>query len=126
NCHHSLKTSGWRQQRGWPGRAGLPAWSPQHWSVTRLIVARAGSRAPLDDALRDVAARVSRMNDPAGTAQAADNARKLIHDLVPRIDKLSWSDNDVRALMNAIADGDYPEVQSAEQAALSLQALNSA
>jgi len=125
NCHHSLKSSGGRQQRGWPGRAGLPAWSPQHWAVTRLVVARVGSRATLDDAIRDVASRVSRMNDPAGTAQAAENARKLIHDLVPRIDALSWSDNDVRALMNAIADADYADVHSAEQAALSLQALNS-
>ena len=50
-------------------------------------------------------------------------------DLIPRIDRLSWSDGDVRALMNSIADdGDYllrADVLSAEQAALALQALNS-
>jgi len=128
NCHHSLKTSGWRQERGWPGRAGLPAWSPQRWTVTRLIVARvsSSSRSQLDDALRDVATRVSRMNDPSGTAQAADNARKIANDVVARIDALSWNDSDVRSMMRAIAESDYVDVHSAEQAALSLQSLNSA
>lgn len=131
NCHHALKNSTWRQERGWSGRPGLPSWSPQHWAVLRLIVNRAapGARGQLDDAVQQLAARVARMNDPAGVAQAADAARRTMDDLVPRIDRLSWSDADVRALMNAIADdGDYllrADVLSAEQAALALQALNS-
>jgi len=128
NCHHSLKTSGWRQERGWPGRAGLPAWSPQHWAVMKLIASRVSpsTREQLDEALAQVATRVSRMNDPAATAEAADNARKLAHDLVIKVDALKWSDSDVRDLMRAITDASYPDVHSAEQAALSLQSLNSA
>jgi cytochrome c554/c'-like protein len=125
NCHHSLKTSGARQERGWPGRAGLPAWSPQHWAVLRTLVARVSpaSRTQLDEALAQVASRVSRMNDPTGTAEAAESARKIANDLVPRIDALSWSDADVRAMIDAIAAASYTDVDSAQQAALSLQAL---
>lgn len=132
NCHHALKNSTWRQERGWSGRPGLPSWSPQHWAVLRLIVNRAApqSRAQLDDSVQQIAARVARMNDPSGVAQAADAARKAMDDLIPRIDRLSWSEGDTKALMNAIAnDGDYllrADVHSAEQAALALQALNSA
>ena len=66
------------------------------------------------------------MNDPAGTAEAAETARQLAHDLVRRVDALTWSDSDIRNLMRAITDGSYPDVHSAEQAALSLQSLNSA
>ncbi|MBV9496334.1 MAG: hypothetical protein JOZ54_18945 [Acidobacteria bacterium] len=131
NCHHSLRTSQWRQDRGWAGRAGLPSWSPQHWAVLRLIVGRVApqSRAQLDEQVQQLASRVARMNDRDGVVSAADSARKAMDDLIPRIDRLSWSESDVRAFMNAIADdGDYflrADVHSAEQAALSLQALNS-
>jgi hypothetical protein len=126
NCHHSLKGSGWRQERGWPGRAGLPAWSPQRWTVLRVLVSRVSpdTRASLDDQLQQVAARVARMNDASGTAQAADAARKSADALIARVDRLAWNDSDVRALMTAIATTtDVPDVQSAEQAALALQAL---
>jgi hypothetical protein len=131
NCHHGLKASQWRQVRGWPGRAGLPSWSPQHWAVLRLIVGRVapGARTQLDGQVQQLAARVARMNDRDGVASTAEAARRAMDELIPRIDKLSWSDAEVRALMNAIADdGDYllrADVHSAEQAALSLQALNS-
>ena len=44
NCHHALEPSSvWRQERGWPERAGLPAWSPQRWAVLRLILAKAST-----------------------------------------------------------------------------------
>jgi hypothetical protein len=129
NCHHSLKSGGWRQERGWTGRAGLPAWSPKRWTVLRVLVGRVSSdtRAQLDDQLRDVASRVARMNDPNGVAQAADTARKSADALVARVDRLAWSDSDVRSLITAIAsNAEVPDVQSAEQAALALQALGSA
>ena len=131
NCHHGLKASQWRQVRGWPGRAGLPSWSPQHWAVLRLIVGRVApsTRAQLDDQVQQLAARVARMNDRDAIASSADSIRRAMNDLIPRIDRLSWSESDVRSLMNTIADdGDYllrADVHSAEQAALSLQALNS-
>jgi hypothetical protein len=132
NCHHSLETSGSRQVRGWNGRAGLPAWSPQHWAVLRLIVNRAApnARAQLDDAVQQIANRVARMNDADGVATAADNAKRIIEGALPSIAKLTWRDSDVRETMRAIAaDEDFilrSDVHSAEQVALSLQSLSAA
>jgi hypothetical protein len=132
NCHHSLETSGWRQQRGWNGRAGLPAWSPQHWTVLRLIVNRAApaARAELDDAVQQIAARVARMNDGDGVATAAESAKRIVEGALPSIAKLTWRDSDVREVMRAIAgDEEFilrSDVHSAEQVALSLQSLSAA
>ena len=132
NCHHSLETSGWRQERGWPGRAGLPSWSPQHWAVLRLLVGRANPlvRSQLDNDVEILAVRVSKMNEPNGVLQAAVEARRLIDSVTPQIAALSWRDDDVRALMRTIAgDTDFiltSDVHSAEQTALALQSLASA
>lgn len=132
NCHHSLEGSQWRQERGWPGRAGLPAWSPQHWAVLRLLVQRAdpSSRAQLDDAVSLIATRVSRMNDREGVVQASDQARNLIEAVSPKVAALPWRDDDVRSLMRTIASEDEfllrTDVQSAEQTALALQSLSAA
>ncbi|MEA2162363.1 MAG: hypothetical protein QOK37_490 [Thermoanaerobaculia bacterium] len=131
NCHHSLESSGWRQERGWPGRAGLPAWSPQHWAVLRLLVGRASStaRAQLDSDVQLIASRVGRMNDTSGVAQAAADARRVIDGVTPQIAALSWRDDDVRTLMRTITgDTDFiltSDVHSAEQSALALQSLAS-
>ena len=128
-CHHSLEGSGWRQERGWPGRAGLPSWSPQHWAVLRLLVGRANpsARAQLDSSVQVIASRVSRMNDTNGIAQAATDAKRIIDSVTPQIAALSWRDDDVRALMRTIAgDTDFlqtADVYSAEQTALALQSL---
>jgi len=130
NCHHALKTT-WRQERGWPGRPGLPAWSPQRWGVLRLIVNKAApsSRAQLDDVVVQIASRVSRMNDPAAVASSADEARRLIEAAIPQIYAASWSAQDVRPMMLALTeDHDFilrSDVHSAEQVALSLQSLAS-
>src|SRR5262249_57943304 len=126
----SLETSQWRQVRGWPGRAGLPAWSPKQWAVLRLLVERAApsARAQLDDAVKVIAARVSRMNDPNGVATAAEEAKRVIESALPRIVGLSWRDDDVRAMMQTVAadDGVTYDVQSAQQAALALQRIDAA
>jgi hypothetical protein len=132
NCHHSLEGSGWRQERGWPGRAGLPAWSPQHWAVLRLLVGRANpsARAQLDNDVAIIASRVSHMNDSNGVLQTAVEARHIIDNVTPQIAALSWRDDDVRALMRTIAgETDFiltSDVHSAEQTALALQSLGSA
>jgi len=127
NCHHSLRGSTARQERGWPGRAGLPAWSPQRWAVTRLLVT---NRAAMDEAIARVAARVARMNDPAGVAAAAEEARKLVEAELPRIDARRWSDAEIRAMIAAVAgERDFvlrSDVSSAEQIALALQSLAAA
>jgi hypothetical protein len=131
NCHHSLKGSVARQERGWPERAGLPSWSPQHWAMLRLLIGRVStqSRDDLDPLVRNIARGVSRMNDPAGVAANADRAKRIVDTLIPRIDAMRWSDADVRSLMSTIAaDREFilnSDVNAAEQAALSLQSLSS-
>jgi hypothetical protein len=132
NCHHDLKGSQWRQVRGWPDRAGLPTWSPQHWAMLRLLIGRVSpqTRDQLDPLVRQIARGVSRMNDPAGVASTADRARTVVESLIPRVDAVRWSDAEVRSLMRAITeDRDFiltSDVHAAEQHALALQSLNSA
>jgi hypothetical protein len=130
NCHHSLENSQWRQARGWSGRAGLPAFSPKHWAVLRLIVDRASpsARASLDESVKVIASRVARMNDASGVATAADEAKRIMESALPRITALPWRDEDVRSMMRTITadDGVTYDVQSAQQAALALQSLAAA
>lgn len=127
NCHHSLKNSGWRQERGWPDRAGLPAWSPQHWAMIRLLIGRVSpsARDDLDPLVAQIARGVARMNDPAGVAASADRARKIAEGLVAKVDGARWSDADVRAFMSTIASDRPGDVLTAQQTALALQSLNS-
>jgi hypothetical protein len=131
NCHHDLKDSTWRQERGWPERAGLPAWSPQHWAMMRLLIGRvsAQSRDELEPLVRQISRGVSRMNDPQGVAANADRARRIVEALVPRFEARAWSEADVRAMMTTIAnDREFiltSDVHAAEQAALALQSLSS-
>jgi hypothetical protein len=131
NCHHDLKNSQWRQQRGWPDRAGLPSWSPQHWAMLRLIIGRVSpqTRDQLAPLVAQLARGVARMNDPAGVAATAERARRIAADLVPRVESMRWNDADVRALMTSITDDRAflatADVFAAEQAALSLQSLAS-
>lgn len=131
NCHHSLKGSTWRQERGWPDRAGLPAWSPQHWAMLRLLVERVSpqSRAELDPLIASIGRGVARMNNPGGVAADADRARRIVDALVPKVDAMRWSDSDVRAFMRTIASDRAlilaSDVHAAEQSALALQSLAS-
>jgi hypothetical protein len=129
NCHHDLKNSTWRQERGWPDRAGLPTWSPQRWAVMRLILERVspGVKNELDPLIAQIARGVARMNNPSGVAAAADRARAIVTPLVARVDAARWNDGDVRALMTTITNDREVsvDVHSAEQAALALQSLAS-
>jgi hypothetical protein len=131
NCHHALKTSGWRQERGWEGRAGMPMWSPQRWAVLRLIVDKAApqSRDQLDPLVAQLSQRVGRMNDPSGVASTADDARRIADAVVARVEATPWSEADVRSMINTIAsDRDFiirSDVHAAEQTALALQSLAS-
>lgn len=129
NCHHDLKESTWRQERGWPDRAGLPAWSPQRWAVLRLILDRVapGARNDLDPLVAQFSLGVARMNNPAGVAAAADRARAIVAPLVSRVEGARWTDADVRAMMTTITNDRTVvyDVHTAEQAALALQSLAS-
>ncbi|HEX6095171.1 MAG TPA: multiheme c-type cytochrome [Thermoanaerobaculia bacterium] len=132
DCHHDLKGSEWRQRRGWPDRAGLPSWSPQHWAMLRLLIGRVSpqSRDELDPLVRQLARGVSRMNNPAEVASTADRARAVVESVRPKIDAVRWSDAEVRSFMRAITeDREFilsADVHAAEQHALALQSLNSA
>jgi hypothetical protein len=129
DCHHALKSGGWRQERGWPDRAGLPSWSPQNWAVLRLLIGRVApaARDELDPIVARLARGVSRMSDGEGIASSAEHARRIVTPLIARIESLPWSESDVRATMRAIAGDPLSrrDVQTAEQAALSLQSLAS-
>jgi hypothetical protein len=132
NCHHSLDNGPARQERGWPGRAGLPSWSPQHWAVLRIIIGHDDSsgRARLDDLVQQLASRVSRMNDTTGVASAAEDARRTIDGMIPKIAAKSWKDDDVRSMMRTLTGDEefilHSDVASAEQTALALQSLAAA
>ena len=130
-CHHSLESGLVRQERGWSGRAGLPAWSPRHWAVLRLLAGRAApsSRAQLDDQVRALAARVARMNDANGIAAAADETRHAFEPVLAKIALLRWREDDIRSMMRTLTTTDSLtgyDVHSAEQTALALQSLAAA
>lgn len=131
HCHHALKDSQWRQERGWPDRAGLPTWSPQHWAMLRLLIGRVApeSRDQLDPLVAQLARGVSRMNDPHGVAATAAKAKRIVEPLVARVESRNWSDADVRAMMTAIADDraylSTVDVHAAQQAAFAMQSLAS-
>ena len=129
DCHHALPSGVVRQERGWNGRAGMPAFSRQHWSVLRQII---GSTAPevrdqLDANVDRISALVSSMKDGAAVASAADESRQIVDGVIGRIDSARWDAAQVRALMLAIADdrdvATRADIRSAEQIALSLQSL---
>jgi Cytochrome c554 and c-prime len=132
NCHHDLKGSQWRQERGWPDRAGLPSWSPQHWAMLRLLVGRVSSQSQgeLDPLVARIARGVARMNDPAGVAADAERARKVVEELLPRVSARSWPESEIRAMMTAITNDrayiEATDVHVAEQSALALQSLATA
>ena len=129
NCHHGLRDSTWRQTRGWPDRAGLPAWTPQRWAVLRLVLDRVApaARAELDPVVAGIAREVARMSNPGSVAANADRARALVAPLVARVEAARWSDADVRALMTSITNDSSLayDVHTAEQAALALHSLAS-
>ena len=110
---------------------GLEALGEQHWAVLRLLVSRAApsTRAQLDDSVRQLAARVSKMNDAGGIAAAADETRRALEPVVPKIAVLAWREEDVRAMMRTLTADDPMtgyDVHSAEQTALALQSLAAA
>jgi hypothetical protein len=130
NCHHALKGSTWRQERGWPDRAGLPTWSPQHYAMMRILIAQASpsARNELDPVVKQLATSVSRMNDRDAVVRNAEAARKIVDSVLPRMESMKWTDNDARAMMRQIADDQAfiltSDVHAAEQTALALQSLS--
>lgn len=131
NCHHDLRTSTWRQERGYTLRAGLPAWTPQRYVVLRHLIAEVApsERAAFDRSVAELAGLVARMNQPAAVARLAGSTGAMVGRIIPAIDAIRWDDGQVRRLISRIAsDGNYlkaSDVHSAEQTALALQSLGS-
>jgi hypothetical protein len=129
NCHHDLKDSGWRQERGWPDRAGLPAWSPQHWAVLRVLIGEIApkTRDELDPVIASLGRGVARMNKPEAVAADAERARRLATSLTQAAVGKGWSEREVRAMIRLLASQQetilVSDVHTAEQFALSLQSL---
>jgi hypothetical protein len=131
NCHHDLKNSVWRQERGWPDRAGLPTWSPQHWAMLRHLISRGNVQAKneLEPLVNNLALAVARMGNRDAVVTNAERASAIVGRLIPQMESMRWTDADARSLMTAIVnDKDFilkSDVHAAEQAALSLQSLAS-
>jgi hypothetical protein len=130
-CHHDLRTGEWRQERGYPGRAGLPPWSPVRWSVLRHLVAEVDPdrQAGLDAEVNELAGLVASMRKPEAVAEKAGSLAKKIAAITDKVESTQWTDKRVRNLMARIAaDADYfyrNDRQSAEQATWALVSLSS-
>jgi len=129
NCHHDLKSSLWRQERGYRLRAGLPAWSPQRWAVLKHVVAASApaERAALEQNVSRLAAAVAKMNDPKAVSDIATATARIIDRVIPQIEAVRWDQARVRKMMATIAADRESliasDIHSAEQAALALQSL---
>lgn len=125
DCHHDLKNGDGRQERGWRDRPGQPSWDAQHWTVLRAMIRRL-SRDDLQERVNELARRVTRMRDSNAIADAAEETRRTVQPLIHDVDRLDWGEADVRTAMRAIAnDQELVDIGTAEQIALSLQALAS-
>ncbi|HXI14218.1 MAG TPA: multiheme c-type cytochrome [Thermoanaerobaculia bacterium] len=129
DCHHDLGKSGWRQERGYNLRAGLPGFNLQRYAVLRHLIGQVtpSDRASLDRNIATLGAHVSRMNNPAAVATLASSTSAMVAKSIPAIDAARWDESSVRSLISRIAsDGPYllsSDVHSAEQTALALQSL---
>src|SRR5512140_2085068 len=87
------------------------------------------SRGQLDGIVAQLASRLSHMNDPAGVAASADEARAAVEAVLPRVASIAWSESDVRSMMATLAsDRDFilrSDVLSADQVARALHSLAS-
>jgi len=128
-CHHSLETSEWRQVRGFRYRAGLPPWSPARWVVLRKVVGRFAPDqiAELDRRVQEIDRDIALMNRPAQVAANATAIVGVLDQVLPAVQRASWSASEARALIGDIAgDGEYlrkTDVQSAEQALFAVNSL---
>jgi hypothetical protein len=130
SCHHNLVLPSARQARGYPGRAGIPLWNPSRYMVFRQVVAAISpaERRILDQLIEELKQRLQ--NAGSGrtfVAETASRIAQLMDNLVPQLEKASYSESLARTVMRAIAaDGDAISnagMRSAEQATMALEAL---
>ena len=130
SCHHSLAQERWRTAPDRPGRPGLPRVSPARYAILRHLVAVAAPerQAALDEGLERLADQLGRLGTPpAEVAAAAERLSRETAELIPRLDRLTWDEAQVRRLLLAVAEdrGGYEtaDYASAQQAALAVQTL---
>jgi hypothetical protein len=84
--------SSWRQQREYPGVAGIPPWNPaRHFVLRQFVQALAPeSRATLDQELSTVSTLLAQGGDsaPAQIAAAANRAVQVADSLLPKVASL--------------------------------------
>src|SRR6202043_1910905 len=89
-----------------PGRPGLPRVSPARYAILRHLVAVAAPerQAALDEGLERLADQLGRLGTPrAEVAAAAERLSRETAELIPRLDRLTWDEAQVRRLLLAVA-----------------------
>jgi len=85
----------WRQQRGYPGVAGIPPWNPARYFVLRQLVQALApeSRAILDQELNAVSTLMAKVgaSDPAQIAAAANRAAQVAESLLSMVASLEMN-----------------------------------
>jgi hypothetical protein len=132
-CHHDLRAESWRLQRGYPGRRpGAAQLNQARLDVLRVLAAQAAPdlRAAVESAVTQVTATVAnRLGDGAAVSAAASAAARQGDALAARFLAQDFTPDMARAMVKALA-ADISRiagngVHSAEQAAMSLDALTS-
>jgi len=119
----------WRQQRGYPGVAGLPPWNPARYFVLRQVIQATAPelRATLDQELNAISTLLAKAgaSDPAQIAAAANRAARVADSLLPKAANLEinpeLASTVLRNIMSDSASiaGAGPRV--AEQAAMAIE-----
>jgi hypothetical protein len=130
-CHHDLRADSWRIQRGYANRkAGALQVNLARFEVLRDLVATAAAdqRAAFDSAMNGIAGQVAgRFTDSAGIARAARAMATAADALSARF---ATQDIDAQAMVRALTAGIQriadAGVNAAEQATMTLDALNAA
>lgn len=130
SCHHSLKDSEWRQERGYRHKVGGPPWNPARYAVLKHLVAMFApqEKARLDSQVDRLAAQIAQLSTPASTVAAtASGLADTISRVIPRIENATVDTAVAKRIIDRIA-GDVPfliesEVHSVEQAIMAINAL---
>lgn len=85
----------WRQQRGYPGVAGIPPWNPARYLVLRQLVQAIApeSRVALDQELNSISTLMAKVGatDPVQIAAAAKRAAQMADSLLSKMTTLQMN-----------------------------------
>lgn len=130
SCHHNLVLPSSRQQRGFIGRAGAPAWNEAHYVVFRhlLTATSQAERTRLDDAVRDLRQLAQTpLSSRQKLAAAAGRIAQIARDAATPAGKQPLDPQSMTKLLQAIS-GDasniaFAGIRAAEQATMSIDVL---